>query len=210
MKIPVFTSLLAAIVLSGCAVGNKHVYNDITPIVGTRTDKSVAVAAVDQRSYVLSGQSTPDLVGMQRGGFGNPFDVLTASGRPLSGEFATAMKDALAKNGVKVMAIDTKPATSTQPAMTDLIASAGDRLLLLGIQEWIGDSQINTEVRYELQLVVADSGGKTLASKRYSGTRALGGSHINPPGHAKEVMPKAFQETVETLLNSPEIATALK
>lgn len=210
MRNPLFTGLLAAIVLSGCAVGNKHAYNDIDPTVGTRTDKSVAVAAVDQRSYVLSGQSTPDLVGMQRGGFGNPFDVLTASGRPLSAEFATAMKSALARNGVKVVAIDTKPATSTQPAMTDLIASTGDRLLLLGIQEWIGDSQINTEVRYELQLVVADSGGKTLASKRYSGTRALGGSHINPPGHAKEVMPKAFKEMIETLLNSPEIATALK
>ncbi|WP_434516261.1 hypothetical protein AB6Q56_06400 [Dechloromonas sp. ARDL1] len=210
MKTPILVTLLAAVLLSGCAVGNKHAYNNVEPAVSTRTDKSVSVAAVDQRSYVLSGQSAPDLVGMQRGGFGNPFDVTTASGRPLSMEFATAMKNALTKNGVKVVAIDTKPATSTQPAMTDLIASAGDRLLLLGIQEWIGDSQINTEVRYELQLVVADSSGRTLASKKLSGTRALGGSHINPPGHAKEVMPKAFRETVETLLNSPEITTALK
>ena len=210
MKNHLLTTLLAVTVLSGCAVGNKHVYNDIDAKISTQTNKSVSVAALDQRSYVISGQSTPDLVGMQRGGFGNPFDVVTASGRPLSSEFATTMKNALARNGVKVMAIETKPATSMQPAMTELIASSGDRLLLLGIQEWIGDSQINTEVRYDLQLVVADNGGKTLASKRYSGTRALGGSQINPPGHAKEVMPKAFKETVETMLNSPEIVAALK
>jgi hypothetical protein len=78
------------------------------------------------------------------------------------------------------------------------------------IKEWIGDSQINTEVRYDLQLTVADNVGKTLATKAYAGERSLGGSHLNPPGHAKEVMPKAFREAIETLLNSPEILAALQ
>ncbi len=147
---------------------------------------------------------------MQRGGFGNPFDVLTASGRPLSSEFTAAVKNALQLNGVKVFALETKPSNASQPAMAELVASAGDRLLLLTIKEWVGDSQINTEVRYSLNLVVADSSGKTLATKDYIGTRNLGGSQFNPPGYAKEVMPQAFREAIETLLNSPQILAALQ
>lgn len=94
--------------------------------------------------------------------------------------------------------------------MAELVASAGDRLLLLTIKEWVGDSQINTEVRYDLQLMVADSSGKTLATRSYAGKRNLGGSQFNPPGYAKEVMPTAFREAIETLLNSPEILAALQ
>ncbi len=205
-----FLILIAAIALTGCAVGNKHVYNDVEVRTSAKSEKPVSVASLDQREYVVSGQSKPEFVGMQRGGFGNPFDVLTASGRPLSSEFTAAVKNALQLNGVKVFALETKPSNASQPAMAELVASAGDRLLLLTIKEWVGDSQINTEVRYSLNLVVADSSGKTLATKDYIGTRNLGGSQFNPPGYAKEVMPQAFREAIETLLNSPQILAALQ
>lgn len=202
--------LITALALSGCAIGNKHVYNDVGVKTSAKSGKAVSVASLDQREYVLSGQSNPELVGMQRGGFGNPFNVLTASGRPLSSEFTAAVKTALELNGVKVFSLETKPSSTSQPAMAELVASAGDRLLLLTIKEWVGDSQINTEVRYDLQLIVTDSSGKTLATRGYAGKRNLGGSQFNPPGYAKEVMPAAFREAIETLLNSPEILAALQ
>lgn len=202
--------MLLASLLSGCAVGNKHAYQDVDAKTAIRTEKSVTVATRDQRSYVVSGQSKPEFVGMQRGGFGNPFDVLTVSGRPLSAEFSAAIKQALERNGVKVVVIDTKPADSSQTVLANLVASNGERLLMLTIREWVGDSQINTEVRYNLQLEVSDSSGKILATKSYAGQRDLGGSQLNPPAHAKEVMPRAFREAVEYLLNSREITTALQ
>jgi len=202
--------LLLVSILSGCAVGNKHAYHDVEAKATVKTEKSVSVATLDQREYVISGQSQPELVGMQRGGFGNPFDVLTESGRPLSSEFTRAITKTLERNGIKVLAVETRPAKDSRSAMAELIASAGERLLLLSIKEWIGDSQINTEVRYNLQLTVTDHSGKTLAAKTYSGVRNLGGSQFNPPGHSKEVMPKAFRDAVEYLLNSREISAALQ
>jgi hypothetical protein len=205
-----FVTLIAAFAVSGCAVGNKHAYHNLTAQTSARTEKSVAVATLDQREYILSRQSRQELVGMQRGGFGNPFDVLTESGRPLASEFTHAIRAALERNGIKVFAIETKPSNSTQAAMAELVASAGERLLLLSVKEWIGDSQVNTEARYDLQLVVTDKSGKTLATNEYEGSRDLGGSFFNPPGHAKKVMPKAFKEAVEHLLNSPAIAAALR
>jgi hypothetical protein len=202
--------LIAALTLTGCAIGNKHAYNNIDVITSIKTENKISVASLDQREYVVSRQSTPDFVGMQRGGFGNPFDVLTASGNHLSSEFTYTIKKALQANGAKVLSLETKPSNTSQPAMAQLIASAGDRLLLLTIKEWVGDSQINTEVRYDLRLEVTDSSGKILATKDYAGRRNLGGSQFNPPGYAKEVMPEAFREAIGTLLNSQEIISAIQ
>lgn len=206
--------LLAAIsltaLLAGCAVGNKHAYHDANANTATRTDKSVAVSSLDQRKYVVSGESKPEFVGMQRGGLGNPFDVLTASGRPLTGEFSEAIKSALARNKVNVMVVDTKPAADNKIAVTNLVATHRDRLVLLTINEWVSDTFNNTSLNYNLRLSVADANGKEIASKTLQADLNLGGSLINPPGFAKEAIPPAFRKVIEELLNSPEIAAALK
>lgn len=214
LKNPSTGRLLAALsltaLLAGCAVGNKHAYHDANASTATRTDKSVAVASLDQRQYVVSGKSTPDFVGMQRGGFGNPFDVLTVSGRPLAGEFSDAIKGALARNNVNVVTVDTKPAADNKTAVTNLVATHRDRLVLVNISEWVADTFNNTTLSYDLRLSVADASGKEIAAKTLRADLELGGSLMNPPGHAKEVIPPTFRKTIEEMLNSPEVVAALK
>lgn len=205
-----FSAIALTILLTGCAVGNKHAYHDANATTTTNTDKSVAVSSLDRRSYVVSGKSSPDFVGMQRGGFGNPFDVLTVSGKSLSSEFSEAIKSALARNGVNIIAIDTQAAADNRGAMTNLIASHRDRLLLLNINEWVSDTFQNTGLSYTLKLSVMDNNGKEIAAKSLKAELNLGGSAFNPPGHAKEVIPGGFRSAVEQLLNSTEIANALK
>jgi hypothetical protein len=201
---------LASIALGGCAVGNKHAYHEAAPMAAPRTDKAVAIASHDQREYVRSGRSQPDLVGMQRGGFGNPFDVRTESGRTLAAEFTAAMRGALERNGIRVIAVDTKATEDEQGIVANLRATKGERQLLLAIREWLTDSMVNTELSYDLRLTVTDDSGKQLATKQLAGKRDLGGSAMNPPAHAKAVAPGAFKDAVESLLNSPEITAGLK
>jgi hypothetical protein len=74
--------------LSGCAVGNQHQYAGVAPDLTLKATHSVAVVVVDRRPYVVSGDKDPDFVGLQRGGFGNPFDVTTASGKALASDIA--------------------------------------------------------------------------------------------------------------------------
>jgi hypothetical protein len=211
MKNPLISAmLLISVALGGCASTFKHSYHDVSPVTAARTDKAVAVASLDQREYVRSGQSKPDLVGMLRGGYGNPFDVRTESGRALSSEFTAAMRGALERNGIRAVAVETKPTEDERTVMTNLTATKGDCKLLLAIREWVSDSQINTDLTYDLQLTVADASGKILASKVHKDHLSLGGSVLNAHGHAREVVPRVFRETVESLLNSPEIVTALK
>ncbi len=208
VKVALPLAILA--LLSGCAVGNKHSYHDVNPTTTARTDKSVAVASLDGRTYILAGKSSTDFVGMQRGGFGNPFDILTVSGHPLSSEFSNAIKAALMRNGVNAIVVETQPASDNKATITSLVATHRDRLLLLDITEWLSDTFQNTGLSYTLRLAITDTKGKELAQKTLKADLNLGGSVINPPGHAKEVIPTAFRQVIEQLLNSPEIITALE
>jgi hypothetical protein len=210
MKSPlVRIAIFASLILSGCATF-KHTYHDVSPSTTIRTDKSVAIASLDHREYVRSGRSRPDFVGMLRGGYGNTFDVHTESGRPLSDEFTAAMRGALERNGIQVIVLTTKPTQDSGAVMSSLATTRSDRKLLLTIREWMSDSMINTELGYDLQLTVADGNGKTLATSPHKELRSLGGNLVNAVGHAQSAVNKAFREAVESLLNSPDVAAALK
>lgn len=75
--------LLLAVVSSGCAVGNRYAYHTVVVDPSISGRSRVSVATHDQRAYVVSGNKDPQFVGVQRGGFGNPFDVRTMMVAPL-------------------------------------------------------------------------------------------------------------------------------
>jgi hypothetical protein len=85
----------------------------------------------------------------------------------------------------------------------------GKRLLLLTLNEWQSDTYTNTGLSYDVKLEVLDSNGYKLTEKVIKGDDNLGGSAWNPPSHAREVIPKAFKEKLEALLNSEEILKTL-
>ena len=76
--------MLSLLMICGCAVGNRHDYASAVANVQTLGNYAVGVATLDQRTYVLTADKGPNFVGLQRGGFGNPFDVITENRRPLS------------------------------------------------------------------------------------------------------------------------------
>ncbi len=88
------------LVLAGCAIGNKYDYGAAIATIYAETDKSVSATVIDQRPYVLSGSKSPSFVGLQRGGFGNPFDVKTKSGRGLAEDLTDVLVRALDAQGI--------------------------------------------------------------------------------------------------------------
>jgi hypothetical protein len=102
---------------------------------------------------VLSGDKKPDFVGLQRGGFGNPFDVRTASGQPLASEMRAAISKALEQQGFVVVGG----------------AEAAPRKLELRVFEWKTDVMMKMKTLYDLQLSVFDAGGNLLAQSKTNG-----------------------------------------
>jgi hypothetical protein len=194
---------------SGCAVGNKHQYADVVPDLAVKTTYATAVAVQDQRPYVLNGDKAPNFVGVQRGGFGNPFDVTTTSGNALASDMTAAIVSALEKKNVSAaVAIVSPNATATQ-VKEILVTASADRMLLVKLIEWKSDTYQNTALIYDVRLSVVDATGTVIAENAKQGRDDLGGSFINPPAHAKTAVPVAFRRIFENLLNDPKVLAAL-
>jgi hypothetical protein len=209
--------------LGGCAVGNKHEYSGPAPDVIVPSNNSVAVGVHDQRPYVVSGEKTGTFVGLQRGGFGVPFDVTTASGKPLADDFRATIAQVFKRNGGNIKEIAISPSQSDSEARQALITLGQARSLLLTLTEWKSGTSIRgTFLIYDIRLVVLDSTGKALADKTLRGDDNLGRplrmeerevgdtSATTGVGHAKEVVPRAYKKKLEELLTSAEIKQALQ
>jgi len=148
-------AVLATLVLTlgGCAVGNRYDYGSAISGLPVSGSGKLAVDVVDARPYVLSGDKKPDFVGLQRGGFGNPFDVRTASGQPLAVEMRDAIGKALQQQGFAVVGG----------------AEAAPRKLELRVFEWKTDVMMKMKTLYDLQLSVFDASGALLAQSKTKG-----------------------------------------
>jgi hypothetical protein len=166
------------------------------------------VGVQDRRPYILDHDKDEDFVGLQRGGYGNPFDVSTQSKQPLADDMAKVLTKALTQSGMHVTPVRLAPSWPKDQVLTALRAAPADKLLLLSLYEWKSDTYQGTEIIYDAQMEALDAGGKVLARKRIQGTDQLGAAFWDPQSQAQEEIPKAFQRKLEILF-SGDIAQAL-
>lgn len=196
------------VVLSGCAVGVTHQYDNAKPEIKASAGTKLGVGVQDRRMYVLSKQKPETFAGLSRGGFGNPFDVNTASGKPLADDFSKTIQRALSAKGVHASAVSLPPGVDETEAIKRL-SVAGDKAVLIVLNEWKADTYSSTTLAYDVQAMIVDASGKVLASKKISGSDNLGGSAFNPPEHSRNVVPVAYRKKLEELFAAPEIAAHL-
>jgi hypothetical protein len=172
--------------LSGCAFGRHVDYSAVGPTLHVASDKEVAVAVYDARPYVLSGGKNPQFVGVRRGGYYNPFNVNTVSGKPLAADLQQSIMTALAKSDIRTVAQEYR-----SPPRSD---NEGQRLLVLRVKEWKTDTYSRTRFHYDIEASVFDSTGRVLGthgaqnssaisnyydSARFALTQVLGTSEIS-------------------------------
>jgi hypothetical protein len=202
--------VVSSVLMSGCAVGNRYAYSTVVLEPTLAGSGRVSVATQDRREYVLSGDKDPQFVGLQRGGYGNPFDVRTTDDRPLADNMTTAIVAAMAQRGFQPVPIFVAPSADAAQVRQALFKDGGERALLLTLREWKSDTFMNVGLPYDVTLVVMDKTGAVLAQKRLQGRDNLGGSFWDPPSHARKAVPLAFKAKLEELLNDPAIAGALR
>ncbi len=201
-------ALPTALLCHGCAIGNRHTYHSTVAALQASGSATIAVATHDEREYVRSGNKGPDFVGLQRGGYGNPFNVTTESGRALAQDVTDSITASLHARGFHAIPVATTHQEDLAVVSRRLLDARAARALLLVLNEWKADSMQNTALIYAVTLRVLDVDGRVLAEKNLIGRDNLGGSFWNPPTHAKKAIPAAFRAKLETLLNSPEVLAA--
>jgi hypothetical protein len=206
--------IICIVVLSGlltaCAVGRKQDYLQAQPSLSYASQSALAVGVQDHRPYVLNGDKEPDFVGLQRGGYGNPFDVRTESEAPLADEMGKVLVKSLTDKGASVMPVKLAPKLSRSEVLRTLQSFKTEKALLLTLYDWESDTAARTEIKYDAEMEALDKNGVVLAKKRIKGLDQLGGSFFawDPQAHAQESVIKAFQQKLEELY-SGDVAAAL-
>ena len=200
--------LFLGVLVSGCAIGNSYRYDLGDAAFTVKSDKTVAVSAVDLRPYVRPDDKTPDFVGLQRGGFGNPFDVTTRSGKPLAEDMATSIVKALNQANVRAFSVAVASGSGVSAAREQLLKADAERFALLLIREWKTNTYVNTELFNDITLQVLRDDGSQIAEKTLQGRETLGATFV--PADARVHAEKAFKARLESVFNDPEIAGALR
>ena len=207
MDTKVVVAVVAALFLNGCAVGQKFSYRDSQVNVSSiGTAGSAAVAVLDQREYVRSGQKAESFVGLSRGGYGNPFDVETRSGASLASEMAMSIASALEARGLKVQTVTVSPAGGPDGARQALFRSNSNRLLLFTLREWKTDTMMRTGLDLDVALDVFDGAGTRLARSQRAGKEVSGASILSAEKDAQAW----FAAKVRELLRDETVANALR
>lgn len=207
MKLNSLILAAALLLMSGCAVAQRFDYaasiinvDSLTPVY------SAAVAVLDQREYIRNGDKAESFVGLSRGGYGNPFDVRTASGLPMASEMATAVVAALKARGVRAQALTVRPSDGLSSTRQAVVRTGLDRALLFTLAEWKTDTMMRTGLDFDVTLEVFDRAGNGLARKRLFGKEVSGASILSAEKDAQ----KWFASKVAEMFQDEAIANSLR
>ena len=196
--------IAVALLLGGCAFGQKYSYQAATvPMSRMATSAPVALAVQDRRPYVVSQNKPESFVGLSRGGFGNPFDVNTASGQPMALDMRDAIVSGMRARGIEVKVVAASPCDNADRIQRGFAASGARRLMLVTLSEWKSDLMISAALHYDVTLVVLDEKGTELARARTNGR-----DNIGPSPHSS--VGPAFARKFEALFDDDKILQALK
>ncbi|HEU0196056.1 MAG TPA: hypothetical protein VFQ88_02425 [Nevskiaceae bacterium] len=201
--------VVIASTVSGCAIGHKQDFSNLPAALTYTGNDTLAVAVDDRRPYVLDDDKPASFVGLQRGTYGVPFNVLTQSGAPLAVDMSRSLAATFDAAGFSAEIVPTVIGEDAGDARARLLVARPHRGVLLTLDQWETDTYKRGTLKYALTLAVYDTTGKTLAAERTQGREELGGSLINPAGHARTAVEAAFKRMLSALLDTPAVAKAL-
>ena len=193
----------------GCAGGHKIKYHDIIVNLHNEGSRTLAVAVLDQRNYVVNGEKDPSFIGVFRAANGNPWDVFTESNQPLAEDMAMVLCSSLNDYGYKTIPVLQLNNATMDQVLDKLRETKAEGFILLKISQWVSDTSINTIIWYYVELLAMDKDGNVIGKSAVKGEDDLGGSFMDPSAYAKKEVPKLYENTLEILFNNSSIVSAL-
>jgi len=160
-----------------------------------------------ERSYVLSGNKPPSFVGLQRDGFGVPFDVSTRSRKGLTDIMSDAIERGLTAAGYTVTRVRCSRNTA------DYVSAARDnhasRIVVLKVRKWKSDVMYGITLTSDLQLSVLDTNGALLAQSSSESYGKIGAGCWATTDENSSLLATEFSKIVGNLFNDEKVRRAL-
>ena len=155
------------------AAGNKVEYRAADLELPYAGQGKVVIVVNDLRPYIVSGDKKPDFVGIMRGGFGNTFDVATASGKPLPADLVESLSGMLGRAGYTAVPEALGKNEALEPALQRLAALGADRIVMVQLRQWKTDTYSSTNLTFDVTVSVFDGAGQPLATADHKDDRTL-------------------------------------
>lgn len=203
-----FALLALSFVALACTASHKHAYDRVQvnlPFVGAG---SVALAVIDQRRAVTTGERNPSFVGTHRQDSAHASPVETASGEPFATDVSTVVATALKRSGYTVTNVTIAPGATQQAAFAKLADTGATHLVVLLIKEWSSETFKNTALKYDLALEVHNPGGALLGESTLKGSDQLAPDVDDPSNASEQALVSALEHKLNLLFAEPEITRA--
>ena len=174
------------------------------------SSRSVAIAILDERPYILNKEKDPSYVGFARGGYGNPFNTWTESGAPLADDMLTTVADSLRAKGFAVTPLKTSITDSPNSVMARFSASGADRLILVNLKEWYSDylprafTPERSNLFLNVDVAVFDRNQTNIVKNNLQEELTL------PSGWPENTVPDVYQKKIRQLIDNPRVCAALQ
>ena len=200
---------LTGMLVAGCASGSSVAYDRVQvnlPFVGK---KHVAVAALDQRAAVKSGERAGNFTGTVRSGT-DTSTVATASGRAFADDLSEVVARGLGRSGYRVDRLTPDASQSKQQVFDALAATGASHLVLLVVHEWQTVTFQNTEVRYDLALEVRNPAGALQGESSRRGSDQLPPTHSDSEDARERANQSALEQKLNLLFAEPRVVAAFE
>ena len=206
-----FFVLIAAAVLGGCATPIER--SESTPKLYSIPEKSIALAVLEARPYVVSGNKTPKFEGIVRGGFGIPH-TFDRPNRPAEERFvdllAGLVKDGLTDAGTKVEIIAVPVGASLHATLKQMSEGNAPRYVVIQVLEsnWdAGGISGNFRYKYDFGIYVGGRGTPQFAEKQFlaNGSNKASDKYIVFDMHSVR-----YKQIIESMFADPVIRKALE
>lgn len=197
-------------VVTACTGTYTHAYERVQvnlPFVGSQ---SVALAVIDRRRAVTTGERNPKFVGTYRRDSAHASPVSTASGEPFAKDVSTVVANALKRSGYPVQTIAVAPGTSEAKAFAELAKTGASHLVVLVIRKWSGETFRNTALTYDLALVVQNPEGALLGQSSLKGSDQLAPDVDDPSAAAEQALVSALEHKLNLLFAEPQVRAAFE
>jgi len=195
--------LFTLLLLGGCAMGRTTSYQGHSGFKPEYKMPLITLGVIDKRPYVLNGNKSPTYCGTLRSIGGIPYDVNTASGKPLAEMLQAFIGTTLMKHGVNVDSMTSLPMDTTETEAAKILTAEDRKAVLLLLNEWRTHIYFNPIFEYDLKMSAIDIEGNIISSSFNKGTMEF--------GNDKKV--KKFSDVVtivfDKLFNDQKIKSAL-
>ena len=208
MKKPLL--LFLCIYLAGCVAGQQYSYEtgSLDMPVKSPEKKTLVLSVQEWRPYVINGDKEANFVGLQRGGFGEPWDVTTVSGKPLTEVMTTAIASGLEDAGYEV--INAEGSKENNYLIEAAQKNNASRIVVLKVLEWKSDVYMSVMVHSNLILGVHDAEMNLLAESDTQSVEKVGtGSWATAEENSKAVTDQ-FSRLIRNLFSADEVRDALQ